>query len=178
MKRMLTVCAVILVISVAAQALPRGPCVGLFADAGHSVMSVNPAAPFTPFTLYVWFDPGDEGLIAAMYNLVFPSNVIRGAATQNSSCGITIGCDWGLCCYLAACEIDWTFTHYIQCFTVDSNPSFIQIVPYPGDSTLQTANCSLGYPVESATILNQFGVNQDGVIGAEPVSWGAVKGLF
>lgn len=178
MKRIAVILALgaaLLAIS-ASQAEAHGPYVGLFADANHEIISVYNPGGFWPFTLYVWWLPGDEGCMWTGFTLEYPSNVIRSIIAANSWCGVALGCP-GSCCPLSSCSYDWIWSHSQACYLTDSNPSFIRILPLPGESTLYVATCAPGYPTEDVTVLNHFGLNQVG-IAAEPVSWGAIKGLY
>ena len=47
-------------------------------------------------------------------------------------------------------------------------------VTIPANAVLSSSVQTL----ESVTILDEFGINQDGVIAVEPQSWGAIKSFY
>jgi len=57
-------------------------------------------------------------------------------------------------------------------------PGTIALGPPPNMTAPVAANCDPGYPIEPVTILNTFGINQEGVIGVEEHTWGAIKSLY
>ena len=181
MKRIaliLAIGAALLAIAVS-RAESRRPYVGLYADAAHWDCDVFFAGGFMPFRLYVWWLPGDEGLMATIYRFEIPPNVIVSTVTSNPDCMVALGCmPPDLCCTLASCHADWTWTHQIDCYLTDANPSFIRITRNPLDPALVAANCSPGYPVEEVVVLNHLALNQACAISTESSSWGAIKGIY
>lgn len=181
MKRIALVLAVgaALLAIAASRAESRRPYAGLYADAEQRDCDVFISGGFMPFQLYVWWLPGDAGLMATMHRLEMPSNVMTLTVTSNPDCGIAIGCvPPDICCVLASCHADWTCTHRIDCYLMDANPSFIRMTHNPLDPALLAANCSPGYPAEEVVVLNHLALNQACVISTESASWGAIKGLY
>lgn len=177
MKRIAVILALgaALLAGAAPQSEARGPYVGLFVDSNHSAMSVyNPAGYFMPFTLYVWWLPGDDGIRLMAFKLESPSNVIVSTVTQNPLCNLGCIID-GVCCPMSDCQTDWTYTHIAQCYLTDSNPSFIRIPP---ENIHYVDTCAPGYPTVDATILTHVGLNQSGAYAVDPVSWGTIKSLY
>lgn len=154
--------------------------VGLFADSGHSVNSVNCYGGFTPFTTWIWWRPSVRGLIGGEIALEYPSNVLKTTWTTNPMM------DCGLCCLGTSdaiyacfeyCQLNWVWSHQLSCYLTDYAPTAIRIVPtIDGDPS--AASCGPGYPVEPATVFTPLYLNQYGPIAAEPVSWGAIKSLY
>jgi hypothetical protein len=181
MKILVAACAFLIVASAGAECLPSKPYVGLYADPGHSVMSVNYTGAFTSFEIWLWWLPSEHGLYAAEFGMVYPSNVIAYTITFNPTLQVLLGCDYwpdNVCAVFNSCQADWIWTHHQTCFLTDGLPSVIEIGPPSGLSAIGAANCELGNPVEPTTILNKFALNQDGVIAVEPQSWGAIKSLY
>jgi len=158
----------------------RAPYVGVFADTYHASTCVFMPTGSTslPFTLWVWSYPGDQGLMATEFTLELPSNVtLVGSEMNFGVCAPVVGCYWPcLCCPYQACQTDWHWSWKIDCVLIDSNPSLIRIKSCGTDPMIQAPNCSIGYPVEQVTVLNDFGLNQ--LIATEPVSWGAIRSLY
>jgi len=180
MRIMLFACVLLIVASTGASSMPSSElCVGLYAEASRSIMSVDYPGAFMPFELWIWWLPSEHGLAAAMYQITYPSNVIQGNLIVNPLAQVNLGCvDPQLCAVFETnCQMDWVWTHRRTCFLTDALPGFIEIGP-PGPSTLEAANCDLGYPMEAVTILNKFGVNQEAVVAVGSRSWGAIKSLY
>ena len=182
MKILLVAGAFLVVASAGADCLPSNTYVGLFADSGHSVMSVNYAGTATQFELWIWWLPSERGLQAVEFGMTYPANVIRSTITcavpgigacwwwNNSTC---LAFDEGLC------QMDWVWTHHQTCFLTDAMPSVIEIGPFSGMSEIESYTCEAGYPAGPATIiLNKLALNQEEVIAVEPQSWGAIKNLY
>jgi hypothetical protein len=182
MRKLLLACALLIGISTAAGAvLPSRPYVGLYADAAHGVTSLNPV-PFTSFQIWIWWLPSEHGLMATEYRVAMPSNVIALSTVSNPALQVLLGCpsigENYLCAVFSSCTADWVYTHQLTCMLMAPTPGFIEVLPRLSESVIWAANCEEGYPVEPVTILNRFGVNQDGVIAVEPESWGAIKSLY
>jgi hypothetical protein len=182
MKILLLACTILIVASaVAGGVLPSGPYVGLYADATHGVTSLNPA-PFTPFQIWIWWLPSEHGLMATEYRVAMPSNVITLLTVSNPNLLVTLGCpllgENYICAYFSSCIAGWVYTHQLTCMLTAPTPGFIEILPRSSESVIWAANCEEGYPMEPVTILNKFGINQEGVIAVESQSWGAIKSLY
>jgi len=181
MKRMLMMLAVLIVVSVAAQALPPRPYVGLYADAQHSVMSVNNPGGFFPFTLWIWWLPSERGLYATECAIAYPPNVLASTVTANPYLQVNLGCDEGpmrgTCWVFQSCVTEWIWTHQQICYLTNTLPDFIETGPVCGLSQIMAANCEPGYPVETVTVFNKLALNREAVIAVEPQTWGAIKNL-
>lgn len=181
MRKMLVLCAALLAIT-APRVDARAHYVGLFCDGVHSVCQVVYVPPFRQFELWIWWYPAEDGLVATMHELVFPSNVVSLSVTAHPDCTVALGCECGpadpaYCCVRAGCATGWTWTHHIDCFLMDASPGWIDVVPC-GDQPLVAASCAPGYPVGEVIILNNFALNQPCVVAVESRSWGAIKGLY
>lgn len=160
----------------------RAPYVGLFTDGYHSDCDVYLVGPFMPFEIWIWWYAGEDGLAATMHELVFPSNVLHVTETQSPECIVALGCECSLsnpayCCQRVSCATGWAWSHHISCYLTDANPSWIEIVPCPGQP-LVAASCAPGYPLEEVTVLYDLGLNQMCLWATEPLSWGSIKGLY
>ncbi len=183
MRIMLLACAFLIVVSAAAGAvLPSKPYVGLYADAAHGVTSLNPA-PFTSFQIWIWWLPSEHGLYGTVYRVAMPSNVIPLATAANPALQVLLGCppfdENYICAFFSSCMADWVYTHQLTCMLMAPTPGFIEILPARDDeSAIWAANCEAGYPLETVTILNKFGIYQEGAIAVGSRSWGAIKSLY
>lgn len=151
--------------------------VGLYADAGHSLITVSYAGSTTMFTLWIYWLPSDRGIQAVEYRIVYPSNVAPGAATVSPLHYGLGGCELpaGSCAF-ESCQAGWAWSHYQICYLLDSAPSAIEITGT--GFYLRVATCELGYPLEDVTVLNYLYLNQPGQIAVDPQSWGTIKSLF
>jgi hypothetical protein len=154
--------------------------VGLFADSGHSVISVNGPGTFLPFTMWIWWRPSVRGMVAGEIALEYPSNVIKSTVTTNSlmNCGLCcLGLDDAVYACFFNCQVEWVWSHQRTCYLTDGAPTAIRIVPSIYGN-LCAASCELGNPVEPATVLSHLYLNQSGAYATEPTSWGTIKSLY
>ncbi len=183
MRIMLFACALLIGISAAAgAALPSKPYVGLYADAAHGVTSLNPA-PYASFQIWIWWLPSAHGLYGTEYRVAMPSNVIALSAVANPLLQVLIGCgdlyeEYYICAYFSSCMADWVYTHQLTCMLLNPTPGFVEILPRSSKSAIWAASCEAGYPLEAVTILNKFGIYQEGAIAVGSRSWGAIKSLY
>jgi len=169
-------CAFLIAASSGAHAQPSELYVGLYVDETRSVMSVDYGGPLTQFEIWVWWLPSERGLHSTMFYLAYPSNVTPGAITPNPIRKFLIGCNDGyepMCVTFMDCQFDWVWTHRQTCYLTDAQPSVMEFA-----TLLEARNCENGYPMESITVFNKLGLNQDAVIAVEPQSWGAIKSLY
>jgi len=173
------VSAVLLISTTCLDAQPAEPYVGLYADAGHSVMSVYNTGGFMPFELWIWWLPSQHGLITMEFKLTYPSNVIAILVTRNPDLMIVLDeCIGYLCPMFQTCHIDWVWSHHQTCYLTSAVPGFVEIGPSPYASAVLAANCELGYPIEEVIVLNNLALNQEGAIAVELQSWGAIRNLY
>ena len=183
MKTLIVACAFLIATSGAAgAALPPKPYLGIYADQDHTKQSVTPAVNY-PFSVWFLCLPSENGLVAIAFHVTYPSNIIVTLTVANPwMSSPTLDCpltgEPGLCAVFGDCQLDWVWTHRLTCLAYDDLPSFIEVGPLSYESVLEAATCQPGNPTEPVTILNKFGINQNGVIAGEPQSWGAIKSLY
>jgi hypothetical protein len=128
---------------------------GLFADAYHSTTVVNPPAPYTTFTTYVWCLPGSSGMIATEFGVAFPSNVIAMTVTLNPLAAVSLGTiTTDLSIAFGQCQTGWIWPAKVDCFILSLDQSVIRLNPAP-----LIANCNAGYPIETAGIISDLYCN-------------------
>ena len=129
--------------------------IGLFADADHSDITVDYAGASTPFNVYVWSHPGGAGMMAAEFSVVFPSNVIFAGYTMNPLVAVFLGdITQDLSVAYSACQREWTWILKADCYLINDDKTLIGFGPGP-----IFANCSVGYPIESANVLGRIYCN-------------------
>jgi hypothetical protein len=179
MRKVLMLCALLVVALAGANLEASTVYVGLYADEAHSVTSVDYAGAVTEFDVWVWWLPSEHGLIANSFRLAYPSNVTWGTITLNPNTMPNIGCNDGwepMCAIFSNCELDWVWSHHQRCYLTDAMPSAIQIVP-PDPDPIEAANCEMGNPLDQVVVLNRLNMNW-WFDAAEPQTWGAIKSLY
>ena len=177
MKKMLLIASALMMISAAVYAGPYY-YMGLYSDEGHSFCSYFNPGGLTQIEMYIFVLPGDPGLKAAQFNIIYPSNVIKSTVTCNPDLLPTFDCTEGICATFMSCHTDWVWTHHQTLYVKDTTPSFIKLQPYPGEQYLLVSSCEDGYPEYHARLLNNLALNQECVIADEETSWGAIKDMY
>lgn len=182
MTRVLALCIAAILIPVGLHGQSFRPTsVGLFADAEHSVVSVNGPQEFS---IYVWYLPGDGGFKSASLELSLPANVELLDVVMNPVFHPLLGCYMSCpgptapCCAAPSCEFGWVWSHRVDCRLLDWSPSLIEIVPCPGAPFVKAQACYPAYSFETAIVLNEFGLNRDAIIAVDRSSWGAIKSFY
>ena len=165
--------------------LPDTAYVGLFADAAHTVRSVNYTGAMTIFQWYIWWLPSNMGLQGAEFKIQLPANVVSITVLSKDpaitvelgtlAAGISIAFAEG------SCKTDWVFSHQLQSILTSNVQSQIEIVEHPGVlpfPAYQVASCEPGYPIYPVKRFTHLYMNWDGGIAVEEKSWGAIRSLF
>lgn len=178
MKKALLIAAAILLF---AGAVHADAYIGVFADAGHSVRTLSPAA-FTPFDVWIWILPGAAGVQAAEFGATFPGTVITTNTVVNPLITVALGSlTAGTSVAYGACNTDWVYTHHLTCMSLAAGvPSRIDLV---GDMSVSPpifaiATCEPGYPYGPVIYFTPLYLYQDGPVATKDASWGAIKSLF
>jgi len=163
--------------------LPDTAYVGLFADVGRTVRSVNYVGPApTAFTMYLYWLPSKRGMLAAEFKISYPSNVIGGLITPDATLTIQLGtlsAGISIAWNQDSCQTDWVYSHRQACFLMSAAQTQIQLVenpavlPFPA---YQVGTC--GYVIEPVKRFTHLYLNWDGGTAVESKSWGAIKNLF
>jgi hypothetical protein len=180
MKKVLLLVAAI---ALFAGSVNAGPAlIGLYVDGAHTNCRQDVPAPYMGFTMWVWVQPGDEGMICAEYALTVPPTFFVTGTTVNPAHSVALGdAVAGISICFPTCNTDWTWTYqHAMLPTVGGVPDFIDVAPHPDAGVTQIANCLPGYPLEPMIVFNNLGINQDceEAIGNETSSWGAIKGMY
>ena len=174
----------ILIIATAiAIAVPAGAVtyVGIYADENHTQCSLYPA-PYNLVTLWVWVQPGDDGMMCVEYEIVTPYNVIDAATIVNPLAGYHIGdaiVPPGATVCFPSCWTDWIWIHQITCLVTDAGPSIVSLEPHGDLGVIRATTCAEPEPqYEEMTKINDMFINQDCCLSSEESSWGAIKSIL
>jgi hypothetical protein len=184
------VCIVFLCMTlpVMAQMYPRG-YIGLFADEDRTQWCAT-GEPMYPVEVWVLCAPSYLGQICVEFGIRYPSNVTRSTATFNApllSPLYNLYCEDDICymsvCYVA-CQWDWHWIFHQSLYVMNSDKTYLEIIPHPYAGAYHFANCEPGYPIEPCTKLANLYINytesEPECIGmaADNASWGSIKSLF
>jgi hypothetical protein len=183
MKKVIILAVALMMLSGAAYA---GGCIGLYADADH-VYCAATGVGFYPVEMWVWCQPGEEGMICAEFMISYPMNVIQSTTTKNVP---IISVDMGdyasgySVCFIQ-CQWDWTWPGHQLLYVTDPTPTQVCVVkhPDPNIECVQMADCTPGYPTYCVCACPSLWLNKDEDPCADPcpteeTSWGAIKGLI
>jgi hypothetical protein len=189
MKRMVLIALGVLLLAGSAfsqpyPGLPDTAYVGLFADTGHSVRSVNFGGAPAAFQWYIFWLPSTRGLIAAEFKILLPANVV-GLSTLAKDPAVTVelGTLTGgisIAFNADSCQTDWVWSHKLNSILMSNVQSQIMVVEHPtiDPPAYHVATCELGYPIEPVKRFTHLYLNWDGGVGVQNKSWGAIKSLF
>ena len=189
MRRMVLVAMGLLLLAGSAFAqpfpgLPDTAYVGLFADAAHSVRSVNYGVAPASFQWYIFWLPSKMGLSATEFKIQLPANVVGTTVLDKDpaitvelgtlTAGITIAF------HEDSCQTDWVYSHHLSSFLLNATQSQIEVVAHPAiiPPEYHVTSCEPGYPIEPVKRFTHLYLNWDGGIAVEEQSWGAIKSLF
>ena len=155
--------------------------VGIYADEGRTLCSLYPA-PYSPVTLWVWVQPGQDGMMCVEYEIVIPFNVIDAYTQVNPAAGYHIGdaiVPPGAEVCFPGCVTDWIWIHQVMCLVTDANPSIVTLEPHDDAGILRATTCAEPAPwYEEMTKINDMFFNQGCCLAAEESSWGAIKSIL
>jgi hypothetical protein len=179
MKRVLLLAAAfaLLAAPVSAQQL------SLWADEGMTSCQVTTAAPYSPFHVFVYLEPGVDGAFAVEYKLTTPAGHFSpgGNVIAPFVSGATIGVWYGapgISAPFTACQVGLVWVIDMNMMAPNTTPGYYAFELNDSSEFMGVAICPGTRPLLDATALNQFGFNADCVIGTEESSWGAIKSMF
>lgn len=178
MKKVIMLVAALALI---AGSVSAGPVayMGLYSDAAHSVCSQPVPAPYAAFVCWHWVLPSDLGTICAEFKITIPAVYFSTLTTVNPEHSVALGDPLnGVSICFADCQTDWFWTYQLNMLPTVADPAVILVEAHPDAGAYQVANCTEGYPIEPATLLNNLHMNEDCIVGTETSSWGAIKGMY
>jgi hypothetical protein len=162
--------------------LPDTAYVGLFADAGHTVRSVNYGGAPAAFQWYIFFLPPKMGFQGAEFMIQLPANVVSITVLEKDP-AITVELGSllaGISTVIAegTCRSDWFYLYKLQSILFSNVQSQIEVVANPAAGAYQIVTCELGYPIAPLKRFTHLYLNWDGGIAVKETNWGAIKELF
>jgi hypothetical protein len=128
------------------------PQIRPFVTGGHEVYAYCPKTGFYAIEMWIWCQPGPNGMICAEFCVDYPYNIIQTIVTTNMDIySVSIGdLVSGISVCYKQCLYDWHWIYHQTLYVTDPSPGAVMIVQHPEASMLQVANCLGGYPLEEA----------------------------
>jgi hypothetical protein len=174
-----------ILLTIAAIALFAAPAsaqvYSLWADEAMTSCAVT-TNPYTPFTIFVFLDPGPDGAFAAEYKLVGPAGHFstaneKAAFVSGATIGVPFGAP-GMAAPFLSCQSDLVWVWNVTCMGPTPDPGYYLLEPNDDSGNLGIAICPGDRPLADATLYNHFGYNDGCLVGTEESSWGAIKSLM
>jgi hypothetical protein len=191
MKHLFPAVAIIasLAVSAHAQFPPRGN-ISLYADGARSY-SAYCAVPWgysiAKAEVWVWCQPGENGLWGVEFAVAYPSNVITDRVTYNSDLVTKQGgLLEGISVAFGTCQWDWCWVAHQTLYVSSLQQTYLEVAPHPASGFFQLFTCSEGNPMEPCLKGTNLYLNvatapclpPETAIGAGGSTWGGVKSLF
>ena len=168
---------------------PRGN-ISLYADVSRSYNAYC-AVPWgfsiAKAEVWVWCQPGENGLWGVECAVAFPSNVVIDRVTYSSDLATRQGSLLtGISAVFGTCQWDWAWVAHQTLYVTSLQQTYLEVAPYPASGFFQFFNCGEGNPAEPCLKGTNLYLNAatapclppETAIGAGGSTWGAVKNLF
>jgi len=138
----------------------------LWTDEGMTDCDVFLAGPYTPFSVYVFLDPGLEGAFAAEYKLtVLPGHFSPGGNVISPVVsGATIGVWYGspgISAPFTSCQTELFWIVQLNMMSPNTDPGYYTVEPNDDTGFMGVAICPDPRPLKDAYLYNRFGFNAD-----------------
>ena len=102
--------------------------------------------PYTPFTIYVFLDPGPDGAFAAEYKLIgppghFSTSNAKAAFVSGATIGVPFGAP-GMAAPFLTCQADLVWIWQVTCMGPNADPGFYILGPNDDSGALRVASCT------------------------------------
>ena len=146
--------------SVPAQ-VPETGRIGLWIDESRSSNEYWSSTPYTVVEMWIWCQPGENGMMCGEFAIQYPTNVLQSTITTSPNISVSLGdLPTGISFALIDCQTDWIWPFHQQLIFIDTTPSELSVVPHQGTGRLVFCNCLQGYPLEPATVISSLCYNQ------------------
>ncbi len=177
MKKAIIIALAMLVLSAPAMAQQYS----LWGDEAMTSCDVQ-SGPYSPFTIYVFLDPGPQGAFAAEYKLTGPAGHfstanVKAPFISAATIGVPFGAP-GMAAPFLMCQSELIWIWQVTCMGPNTDPGLYMLSPNDDSGNLGIAICPGDRPLADATLLNYFGFNEACVVGTEESSWGAIKSMM
>ena len=135
----------------------------LWGDEEMTTCAFHTTAPYQPFTIYVFLDPGADGAFAAEYKLQgppghFSTANVKAAFVSGATIGVPFGAP-GMAAPFLSCQNALVWVWQVTCMGPDTNPDFYDLEPNDDSGNLGVAICPGSRPLVDAAVYNHFGYN-------------------
>jgi len=167
---------------------PRGN-ISLYADGlrSHSAYCAVPwGYSVAKIEMWVWCQPGENGLRGVECAVAYPSNVVADRVTYNSDLAARQGTLLdGISAGFGTCQWDWVWVAHQTLYMSSLDQTYLEVAPHPAVGFFRFFNCGEGNPAEPCLKGTNLPLNAaapclppETAIGAGRSTWGAVKSLF
>jgi hypothetical protein len=191
MKHILLAAAIVASLAGAGEAkLPPRGNISLYADGARSYdayCAVPWGYSIAKIEMWVWCQPGENGLWGVECAVAYPSNVIADRVTYGGDLATRQGSlSEGISASFATCRWDWVWIAHQTLYVSSLQQTSLDIAPYTASGYFQFYNCGGGNPAEPCLRGTNLHLNAasapclppETAIGAGRSTWGAVKSLF
>ena len=155
----------------------------LWGDEAMTACDVLKEAPYQPFDLYVFLEPGAEGAFAVEYRLWAPpghfsTSQVISPVVSGATIGVWYGAP-GIIAPFTSCQNDLLWVCQLTMMSPDTDPNGYFLLPHAEDDFCGVAICPGDRPLRDAWVNNCFGFNVPCwhcfEYSNEETSWGAIK---
>ena len=152
--------------------------IGLFTGDIISNSCVTAEGDFFPFEMWIWCKPSSSGLELAAFRILYPSNAIPGAVTQNDDIvAISIGSlEDGVGVLYSACQYNWNWSYHQTVYVTSHSASTVLVAPHPDVGSIEFQNCRGRRDV--VWIRTPLYLNSCESTATKKSNWGSIKSLF
>lgn len=175
-------CVALCLVSACANAQPH--VLSLWGSEEMFACDVLHEEPNIPFDVYVFIDPGPDGVYAVEYKLeILPGHYSTQMTIAPIVSGATVG-SWigspGISAPFNSCQTELTWIVNLTMVAPDIEPGFYTFGPNDHTGAVRVGTCADNRPFEPAEAYNVFGYNESCMWyhANETSSWGAIKSLF
>jgi hypothetical protein len=176
-----------ILLTIAAIALFAAPVsanvLSMYADADMLNMEVTTGAPYQPFNVYVFLEPGVDGAFAVEYMLAalpghFSTTMDINPVVSGATIGVWFGSP-GISAPFTTCQSELFWLVNLTMMSPDLVPGYYTFELNESSQFMGVATCEEPMrPMVDGTAYNMFGFNTLGVVGTEESSWGAIKSMM
>ena len=175
-----------ILLTIAAIALLAAPAsanvLSIWADVDMLNMEVATAAPYAPFNVYVFLEPGADGAFAVEYKLIAPLGHFSTVQLPNpvvsaATIGVWFGAP-GISAPFTTCQTELFWVVNLTMMAPDVAAAEYVLALNDNSNFMGVAICPGDRPMVDGSAYNKFGFNMEGTVGTEETSWGAIKSMM
>jgi len=185
--------AAVIIVSLAASAhaqLPPRGNISLYADETRSYnafCAIPWGYPVAKAEVWVWCQPGENGLWGVEFAVAYPPNVMADRVTYSGDLAMIQGkLLEGISAAFGTCQWDWSWVAHQTLYVNSLEQTYLEVAPHPASGFFQFFTCGEGNPAEPCLKGTNLYLNAaaapclppETAIGAGGSTWGAVKSLF